>query len=95
MDRWKDYMVREMDMIRVLRSEGKCLKKVVVTLHGRFEDEVGQDMKDARMAQLKELERLNGGVTFAVGDVGYFSGPYPDLRTEMEKYVEGLNAIEG
>lgn len=40
-DRWKEYMVREMYMIRMLQREAKGSKKLVVTLVGPFGDAVG------------------------------------------------------
>lgn len=51
-------------------------------------------MRDAKIAQLKELDDLNDGLVFVVGDLESFMGPFPDLRVEVERYVEELKRVE-
>lgn len=72
-----------------MNEKAKFLKKLVVSPRSSFDHSVGWSLKKESLVQLGEL---NEEVTFVVGDVRTAVGSDEELRMQVEKFVEELNA---
>lgn len=86
---WPGYKTLEKNLFRTMNREAKCLKKLIMSLSSDFDNGVGWTVKKERLTQLGKLDE---GVTFVVGTVQTAEGSKEELRMQVEKVVEELNA---
>lgn len=83
-------MSHDLDVIRLLNSEVKCLEKLTVRIWRSCESDIAWEMREERLAQLEEVKE---GVMIVVGNFStYQDTPDDEARCIVENYVKMLNA---
>lgn len=77
----------------MLVKEAGCSEKLVVTMMGRC-TVTGWDVKEKRLAQLKELKHIRGDMAFVLGQSPFWYDYDDELRRKVEECVEELNSMK-